>query len=73
MKISNSYINLAIYFLFLCYKYRMADEYDIQQSLLEQDEEFLMQNRQYTWIPDSNGGSYISFDDFIKIHNVTPY
>ena len=26
----------------------MADEYDIQQSLLEQDEEFLMQNRQYT-------------------------
>ena len=36
----------------------MADEYDIQQSLLEQDEEFLMQNRQYTWIPDSNGGSY---------------
>ena len=36
----------------------MADKYDIQQSLLEQDEEFLMQNRQYTWIPDSNGGSY---------------
>ena len=36
----------------------MADEYDIQQSLLEQDEEFLMQNRQYTWIPDSNGDSY---------------
>ena len=36
----------------------MADEYDIQQSLLEQDEEFLMQNRQYTWIPDRNGGSY---------------
>ena len=28
----------------------MTDEYDIQQSLLEQDEEFLMQN--------SNGGSY---------------
>ena len=57
MKTSNLYINLANYFLFLYYK-KMADEYDIQQSLLEQDEEFLMQNRQYTWIPDSNGGSY---------------
>ena len=33
----------------------MADEYDIQQSL---QDDFLMQNRQYAWIADSNNGSY---------------
>ena len=36
----------------------MADEYDIQQSLQDQSDDFLMQNRQYAWIADSNNGSY---------------
>ena len=36
----------------------MADEYDIQQSLQDESDDFLMQNRQYAWIADSNNGSY---------------
>ena len=36
----------------------MADEYDIQQSLQDESDDFLMQNRQFAWIADSNNGSY---------------
>ena len=36
----------------------MADEFDIQQSLQDQSDDFLMQNRQFAWIADSNNGSY---------------
>ena len=36
----------------------MADEYDIQQSLEHQGEEFLMQNRTFAYVNDSNNGSY---------------
>ena len=36
----------------------MADEYEIEQSLLNQSDDFLMQNRTYAWIADSNNGSY---------------
>ena len=36
----------------------MADEYDIQQSLQDVSDDFLMQNRQFAWIADSNNGSY---------------
>lgn len=36
----------------------MADEYEIEQSLLNQGDDFLMQNRTYAWIADSNNGSY---------------
>ena len=36
----------------------MADEYDIQQSLQEQSDEFLTQNRTFAWVADSNNGSY---------------
>ena len=36
----------------------MADEYDLQQSLQEQSDEFLTQNRTYAWVADSNNGSY---------------
>ena len=32
----------------------MADEFDIQQSLQDQSDDFLMQNRQFAWIADSN-------------------
>ena len=38
----------------------MADEYDIQQSLQEQSDEFLTQNRTFAWVADSNNGSYAS-------------
>ena len=38
----------------------MADEYDIQQSLQDESDDFLMQNRQFAWIADSNNGSYSS-------------
>ena len=30
----------------------MADEFDIQQSLQDQSDEFLMQNRQFAWIAE---------------------
>ena len=36
----------------------MADEYDIQQSLEAQGDEFLMQNRTFAYVNDSNNGSY---------------
>ena len=36
----------------------MADEYDLQQSLQEQSDEFLTQNRTFAWVADSNNGSY---------------
>ena len=36
----------------------MADEFEVSQSLSEQGDDFLMQNRTFAWIPDSNGGSY---------------
>ena len=36
----------------------MADEYDKQQSLQEQSDEFLTQNRTFAWVADSNNGSY---------------
>ena len=36
----------------------MADEFDIQQLLQDQSDDFLMQNRQFAWIADSNNGSY---------------
>ena len=36
----------------------MADEYDIQQSLEAQGDEFLMQNRTFAYVNDSNDGSY---------------
>ena len=35
-----------------------ADSYAVQQSLADQDQEYVFQNRQYTWINDSNSGSY---------------
>ena len=36
----------------------MADEFDLQQSLEEQGESFLMQNRTFAYVNDSNNGSY---------------
>ena len=36
----------------------MADEYDLQQSLQDQSDSFLAQNRTYAWVADSNNGSY---------------
>jgi hypothetical protein len=36
----------------------MADEFTLQNSLMEQSEDYLFQNRQYTYITDSNSGSY---------------
>ena len=36
----------------------MADEFEVSQSLSGQGDDILMQNRTFTWIPDSNGGSY---------------
>ena len=36
----------------------MADSYAVQQSLAEQDQDYIFQNRQFTWINDSNSGSY---------------
>ena len=36
----------------------MADEYDLQQSLQEQSDDFLTQNRTFAWVADSNNGSY---------------
>jgi hypothetical protein len=43
----------------------MADTYALEQSLLDQDNDFLMQQLQYTYITDSNSSSYqqtISWD-----------
>lgn len=36
----------------------MADGYIYHDSTLPQDNEFLFSNRQYVWVPDSNGGTY---------------
>ena len=36
----------------------MADEYTFQQSLVDQSDDFIFQNRQYTFITDSNSSSY---------------
>jgi hypothetical protein len=36
----------------------MADEFTLQTSLQEQSDDYLFQNRQYTYITDSNSGSY---------------
>ena len=36
----------------------MADEYDLQQSLQDQTDSFLAQNRTFAWVADSNNGSY---------------
>jgi hypothetical protein len=36
----------------------MADEFTLQQSLQDQSDDYLFQNRQYTYITDSNNGSY---------------
>jgi hypothetical protein len=36
----------------------MADEFTLQNSLKEQSDDYLFQNRQYTYISDSNSGSY---------------
>ena len=36
----------------------MADEYDLQQSLQDQSDSFLAQNRTFAWVADSNNGSY---------------
>jgi hypothetical protein len=36
----------------------MADTYALEQSLADQDNDFLMQNLQYTYITDSNSSSY---------------
>ena len=36
----------------------MADEFTLQKSLQEQSDDYLFQNRQYTYITDSNSGSY---------------
>ena len=36
----------------------MADEYSLNQSLASNDDDFIMQNRQFSWVPDSNAGSY---------------
>ena len=38
----------------------MADEYSLNQSLASEDADFIMQNRQFSWVPDSNAGSYQS-------------
>jgi hypothetical protein len=36
----------------------MADSYTVQKSLEEQSDDFLFQNRQYTYVTDSNNSSY---------------
>jgi hypothetical protein len=36
----------------------MADQFTLQNSLEEQSDDYLFQNRQYTYISDSNSGSY---------------
>jgi hypothetical protein len=36
----------------------MADSFTLGQSLQEQDDDYLFQNRQYTYITDSNNSSY---------------
>ena len=36
----------------------MADSYTVQKSLEEQSDDYLFQNRQYSYITDSNSGSY---------------
>jgi hypothetical protein len=36
----------------------MADEFTLQSSLQEQSDDYIFQNRQYTYISDSNSGSY---------------
>ena len=36
----------------------MADSYAVDQSLSNQDQVYIFQNRQFTWINDSNSGSY---------------
>ena len=35
-----------------------ADSYAVQQSLTDQDQEYVFQNRQFTYINDSNGGNF---------------
>ena len=35
-----------------------ADSYAVQQSLADQDQEYVFQNRQFTWINDSNNGNF---------------
>jgi hypothetical protein len=36
----------------------MADEFTLQNSLMEQSEDYLFQNRQFTYVTDLNSGSY---------------
>ena len=36
----------------------MSDHYAVEQSLQDQDQDYIFQNRQFTYINDSNSGSY---------------
>ena len=36
----------------------MADSFTLQNSLQEQSDDYLFQNRQYTYITDTNNSSY---------------